>query len=317
MEHHGMTTLRDTTTTRFSLIDPSQFPPLTLDIIPDEEVIIQERLAQFKERWTFYDPPLGAQYDVGETPFDPARIQIEAMAAAEVNIRSSLNAWGNATTLAHAWGDNLDALASRFPGAPARLNKGQPDEESDDRYRRRLWLSNNVYNTAGAAEAYLFHAVTAVPELRDVSATIERASLASDAIVVITCMVDGPDPRPSLAHLEAVRFTLARPSVAPESEVFAVRACRIIDLKVEARIWTYPGADGADVVKAAETEIAKLIRSQYYLGVDNSAEAFRAALYRPGVQEVELVNPIANVTVDEQSVVRVSGVKIVPMGTRR
>jgi phage-related baseplate assembly protein len=312
-----MTTKRDATTSRFSLIDPSQFPPLTLDIIPDEEVIIQERLAQVKERWAFYDPPLGAQYDVGETPFDPVRIQIEAMAAAEMNVRSALNAWGNATTLAHTWGDNLDAMASRFPSAPARLNKGLPNEESDDRYKRRLWLSNNIYSTAGAGEAYLYHAVTAVPELRDVSATIERASLASDAIVVIACMVDGPDPRPSLAQLEAVRYALSRPSIAPETEVFAVRACRIIDVRVKAGLWLFPGADGRDVVKAAEAEIAKLIRSQYYLGVDNSAEAFRAALFRPGVQEVELDSPAANIPVNEQTVARVVSVEIVVRGVRR
>ena len=80
-------------------------------------------------------------------------------------LRDRVNQAARSITLAYAIGTDLDAIASRYPGGVPRL-----PSESDDRYRRRIWLSPNTLSPHGTAEAYEFWALTALPALRDVTA---------------------------------------------------------------------------------------------------------------------------------------------------
>ena len=177
-------------TNRYSPIDPTTLGPLTLVQVPDKEALLATRMASVKAFWTFYDPPFGAQYDVENLEFDPIKISQEAGVSQEINALSFVNAMGRSTTLAFGFGDNLDAIATRFPGGVPRLNKGLANQETDARYAYRIWLSSNAYSTAGAALAYVFQALTAVASLRDVTATLQRASLEDTSTVVVTCLAD-------------------------------------------------------------------------------------------------------------------------------
>jgi hypothetical protein len=147
---------------RFPDITLAAFKPITLVEIPDEEVIIAGRMAKVKERWAVYDPPMAAQYDVEGLEFDPIKITMEAGAAYEMNALTRINQMGRATTLAFAWGDNLDAIASRYPGGVPRLPEetysagADPGEKEakDNRYRRRIWLAPNALAASGPTACY-------------------------------------------------------------------------------------------------------------------------------------------------------------------
>ena len=132
----------------------------------DADKIIANRMGRFKTLWKQYDPPNGAQYDVGELEFDPIKITQENSAYFELMLRDRVNQAARAVTLAFAVGADLDAIASRYPGGVPRLL-----DERDEHYKRRVWHSPNVLSPHGTAESYVFWALTADPTLHDASAT--------------------------------------------------------------------------------------------------------------------------------------------------
>ena len=150
---------------------------LVLESISTEN-ILNSRMQRFKALWMQYDPPNGAQYDVGDLEFDPIKITQENSTFFEMTLRDRVNQAARAVTLAFGVGTDLDAIASRYPGGVPRLdtnNDGIPDER-DDRYKRRVWHSPNVLSPHGTAESYVFWALTADPTLHDASATTNEGT---------------------------------------------------------------------------------------------------------------------------------------------
>ena len=263
---------------RFPVIDPANYPELTLVEVPDEEDIIAARMLKVKERWTQHDPPFGAEYDVEATEFDPIKIVEEAGTSFEMNALTRLNQFGRATTLAFAWGDNIDAIASRYPSAPTRQAN-----EDDERYRRRVWLSADLFNTAGAEGGYLYWGLTALPDAHDVSAVKTRTSLRDDPVVHVTVMMNREDPRPTLAELNIVREMFMREETGPLTDVVAVQAPSVIDVDLFADIWLFPAVDANVVMPKIREAVDLMIQEHRRLGYDYTMNNYSAALEQVGV----------------------------------
>ena len=300
---------------RFPVIDPANYPELTLVDIPDEETIIRARLLKVKERWTQHDPPFGAEYDVENTEFDPIVIVEEAGTSFEMNALTRLNQFGRATTLALGWGDNLDAIASRYPTAPVRQ-----EGETDERYRRRIWLSVDLFNTAGAAGGYIQTALTALPGARDASAVKIRAHLRDDPVVHLTVMMEGPEPKPTLTELNLVRTVLAQEEIGPLTDIVSVQAPTVIDVKLDADVWLFPVAPAEDVMAKVRTSVDAMVEKQRFLGYDFTENAFSAALEQPGVANAHgrlisaRTTPKGDVLVSPRELVRVTSIELRYMG---
>ena len=136
---NGGQAVADRLTDRISVLLPANLQPMVVLEKIDVETILAERMARLKELWAKYDPPSAAQYDVEQLEFDPIKINQEACSYFELLIRDRINQAARSITLAYAIGTDLDAIASRYPGGVPRL-----EGESDDRYRRRIWLSPNT-----------------------------------------------------------------------------------------------------------------------------------------------------------------------------
>src|SRR5215211_65685 len=296
---------------RFPVIDPTNYPELTLVEIPDEEVIIRDRMLKVKERWLQHDPPFGAAYDVENTVFDPIRIVEEAGTSFEMNALTRLNQYGRATTLVFAWGDNLEAIASRYPTAPLRQTG-----ETDDRYRRRIWLSTELFNTAGAEGGYIYWALTALPEAHDASAVKIRGSLHDNPVIHVTVMMNRPDPRPTLAELNLVREMFAREEVGPLTDVVSVQAPSVIDVRLDADVWLFPAVSADLVMPKVQQAVAGMIEKQRRLGYDFTMNAYSAALEQIGVANAHgriirlSTGGQGDVLVSPRETVRVTGTNI-------
>lgn len=302
---------------RYSPIDPVTLPMISLVKIPDKEAIIAARMAEVKVRWMFYDPPLGAQYDVDGLEFDPIKICMEAGAASELNALSFINAMGKATTLAFASGQDLDALASRYPDGVPRLVtggdlNGNKIYETDTRYQYRIWLSANNFTTAGSGAAYVFQALTSVPTLRDATAIVMRTSLAAEPTVVITCLNEGVDPNPTDAQLLAVRARLIDPGIAPLTDVVVVQAANIIPVDIKVRVWFFLGADQAASLAAINAALATLINLQKYLGYSNTLAAIYRACEQYGVSQTVIDSPTQDVICDDTQAAIINSVTVLP-----
>jgi phage-related baseplate assembly protein len=316
------------TTPRFPVVDPSQFPVLTVVELPDEDAVLSARMAEFKARWVAHDPPMAAQYDVDVLEFDPVVINQETNTAFEIALVSRLNAYARATTLAFAWGDNLDAIASRYPGGVARLATEKYTDDSsplektvkDNAYRRRIWLAPNTLAASGTAESYEFWTRTVDGDLRDVTVINPREGRPVAGIepgtIIITMMANGTDPAPSRERILAVRTFLMRPEIKPLTDVIVTVAPRVKSIDYRLRWWKFPNANKVTAAQGLAERIAAHVEASRYLGVDHSHLDISAAAKGYGISGLDIVSPAADVFVDPTELARVSSVRLDYAGER-
>jgi phage-related baseplate assembly protein len=272
----------------------------------DVEDILAARMARLKQLWATYDPPMAAQYDVEMLEFDPIKINQEACTYFELMVRDRVNQAARSVTLAYAIGTDLDAIATRYPGGVPRL-----EGESDERYRRRIWLSPNTLSPHGTAEAYEYWALTALPQLRDVTA-IRSVTHDYYPTILITCLMDpayGP-PEPTQEQLVTVRSYIQHLSRQGLTDVISINPPKVKTIEYVLDVWLYPGSTPDQVIAKIRDNLTKLIDSQYWLGHDHSHTAIHAACSLSGVHHVDVITPEDDVLVDLDWVVLVSGVTI-------
>src|SRR5262245_44831599 len=225
-------------TGRFPVIDPARLGRMLVLEDIDTDAIIKARMARLKEIWAEHDPPAAAQYDVEGLEFDPILSNQECCTYFELMLRDRLNQAARSLTLANAVGTDLDAIASRYPGGVPRVTG-----ESDTRYRQRVWLSPNPLTPHGTAEGYQFWAMNALPNVRDVSTIKIRPRLDDNPIILITCMMEGANPLPSIEELLAIRRYLIAESRLAMTDVISVAPPKVVDIAYRIKVWLYPTVD--------------------------------------------------------------------------
>lgn len=293
---------------RFSVIDLSQLGDFSVVQKVDFENLVTRRMAKFKFYWTEADPPMGAQYDVDGLEFDPIKINQETNSYFHGLLEDRINQAAKGTTLAFATGPDLDIVASRYPGGVPRL----PDEK-DDAYRHRILLSSNAFSTAGSRDAYIFHALTAEPSLSDASAVALRPK-PGDVQVQVTLLSSRPEMRPTTAEVARVTAYLNRNDIRPLTDVLQVHSPTILHTNYLVHVKLFPGPDRDLMVAKINASLLDLIERQRYLGMDHTIAAIEAAVMLPGVQNVTVITPAADIVVGPQAVVKVDEVSVVMTG---
>jgi phage-related baseplate assembly protein len=303
------TGLTDRLAERISVLNPDYLQRmLVLEDINTEE-ILAARMQRLKTLWASYDPPVAAQYDVENLEFDPIKINQEACTFFELLLRDRVNQAARSITLAYAIGSDLDAIASRYPGGVPRL-----EGESDDRYRRRIWLSPNTLSPHGTAEAYEFWALTALPALRDVTA-IRSVMHDYYPTILITCLMEPPaGPKPSDEQLVQIRAYIQSLSRMGLTDVISVNPPKIKEIDYKVGVWLYPGASPDQTITKIQSSLEKLVTDQYWLGHDHTHMAIDAACSMTGVHHVEIIEPAENVFVPMDWIVRVNTVTVTLIG---
>jgi phage-related baseplate assembly protein len=302
--------LADRLTERISILLPANLQPMIVLEQIDVEQIIADRMSRLKELWASYDPPSAAQYDVEMLEFDPIKINQEACAYFELMIRDRVNQAARSITLAYAIGTDLDAVASRYPGGVPRL-----DGETDDRYRRRIWLSPNTLSAHGTAEAYEYWALTAEPLLRDVTA-IRSVQHDFYPTILITCLMglDAPSPAPTQEQLVKIRSYIQSLSRQGLTDVVSVNPPKIRDIEYTIRVWLYPGPAPDQTLAKIALNLQNLVDSQYWLGHDHTHTAIHAACSLSGVHHVDIESPEKDVMVPLDWVIRVTKITVTMAG---
>lgn len=166
--------------------------------------------------------------------------------------------------------------------------------ENDSDFRRRIQLSLEGFSVAGPAGAYIFHALSARAEVRDVSATSPEPGQ-----VLITVMSHDAGGMASGGLLTDVSFRLNSDSIRPLTDEVVVQSVSLIYFEVVAEIYTYPGPDSGKVLEEAKASLAAYLDSVHRIGRDVSVSGIYGALHRPGVQRVALSEPLADISVSE------------------
>lgn len=279
--------------TRFAKIDLSKLPAPAVIETPDFATL----LAEMKARAVELMPALA---DVLELESEPATQVLRVCAYFRMLDRLEFNDGVRATQLAHATGTDLDHLAA-FWGV-ARLTIQEADAEavppvpevleSDEDLRLRTQLSLEAHTSAGSVGAYLFHALSAHADVKDASVVSP-----TPGDVIVSVLSRQGDGTPAQAVLDAVTAALTPEDVRPLTDFPVVEAPEIVTFTVEAELTLYAGPDPAAVEAAVDAALAAYLDQHHALGRDITRAGLFAALMQPGVQNVALTQPAADIVI--------------------
>lgn len=269
----------------FTAVDLSRLPALDLIEAIDYEAIVARMIDDLRAR----DPVFDALVES-----DPAYKQIEVDAYAEMLVRQRINEAARSVMLAYAAGTALDHIAAGYNVQRLLITAPDPHVyppveavyESDADLRRRVLLSFEGFSTAGPEGAYLFHALSAHPDVRDASAYSP-----SPGVVVITVQSRSGQGEPSPTILAAVDAALSADDVRPLTDRVQVQAAEIVEYVIDAVMELWPGPDSDVVLAAANANLDSLIEQQQRLGYEIAISAQVAALHVPGVRKVRMLSP--------------------------
>lgn len=207
----------------------------------------------------------------------------EVVAYRELMLRARINNAAKSVMLAYATGSDLDHLAALL--GVARL----PDED-DARFRQRTQISLEGYSTAGPTLSYVFHALSASNDVRDVhvdSPTPGRVRI----VVLATPGVAHPDGVPAQSLLDAVFGAVSADDVRPLCDDVSVQAAQVITYSVTASLICAPGPSATTTIAAADRAVREHVDQQFRLGQSITLSGLHRALRQPGVSRVEVVSP--------------------------
>lgn len=277
----------------YTNVNLSQLPAPDVVEQIDFEVILAEMLAKLVELM----PEFTALVES-----DPAYKILQVCAYREVLLRQRANESAKGVMLAFARGADLDQLGAnvnvqRLVISPADPNTVPPTPavlESDEDFRARIQLSFEGYTTAGSEGSYIFHALSADGDVKDASAI---SPLPGDVLVSVLSRTGNGEASPAL--LAKVAAALNAEDIRPMTDHVTVQSATIVPYQVVAELTMYPGPD-ADVIRdAALAALAKYIDSVARIGYDVTRSGIIAALHQPGVQNVSLTQPAANIVIDD------------------
>ena len=279
----------------FTTIDLSKLPAPNIIEPLNFELVLAEILTDFQKRMEVAGLPFTAPLES-----DPVYKLAEVVAYRDLLVRQRVNEAARATMIAYATGSDLDNIAANF--GVSRLTVTPADDtaippvpavlEDDEDFRQRIPLSLEGYTTAGSEGSYVYHALTASGQVRDVSAVSPEPG----RVTVYVLSVEG-DGSASGELITTVTDALNSAYVRPMTDQVTVLAASIVPYSVTAELILYPGPDGMAVMDAAHAALTEYATAMHRIGYDVSISGIYQALHRPGVQHVVLTGPVTNIEV--------------------
>ncbi|EWC40203.1 baseplate assembly protein [Stutzerimonas stutzeri] len=296
-------------------IDLSRLPSPNVIESLDYEQILAERKAYLLSLY-----PEAEQAAVAaalELESEPLNKLLQENAYREVILRQRINDAARAVMLAHAVDGDLDQLGANYNVQRLLIDAGDPTAvppreevyESNADFRRRIQLSPEGYTTAGSEQSYIFHGLSADPDVADISAI----SPTPGAVTVYVLSRTG-DGAASEALLATVARALNQEAVRPMTDNVLVQSASIINYTIVAELVMLPGPDSAVVRAAAMAAAQAYAAAQHAMRRDVTLSGVYAALHQPGVQRVELASPAASISVGHGEASYCTGITLTVAG---
>jgi len=297
-------------------IDLSQLPAPNVVETLDYETLLAERKATLISLYPADEQASVARVLALES--DPLVKLLQENAYREVILRQRINEAAKAVMVAWANGSDLDQLGAnngvtRLVLTPADTSATPPVEavmERDEDFRARIAAAFEGLSVAGPSGAYEFHARSADGRVADASAI--SPSPASVTITVLSREGNGAAGSDLLAIVNAA---LNDEDVRPVADRVTVQSAQIVDYRVDATLYLYPGPEAEPIRAAAEAKLKAFVNTQARLGRDIRKSALYAALHVEGVQRVELAQPLADVVLDKTQAAFCTGYQITVGGS--
>lgn len=296
-------------------IDLSQIPPPDVVQMPAFQDLLQQRVAELQ----FLNPTFNALVES-----DPAIKLLEILVYREMINVARFNDGVRAVLLASAKGADLDQLGANFdvyrkvdiPADDTTIPPTPAVMEDDDKFRARIRLSWYTLNTAGAIGAYEFYAlsVEGVSGARAYGPQEWPESVTPGEVHVYVMSPDG-DGTPSAALLQEVYDTLSPDDIRPLTDYVSVLAPVIVNYSVTATLYIADGPDAGTVEEAATNAMQRYANNVHNIGQMVSLSGIYRALKQPGVDDVELDEPLANIDVGHDGLSYCTGINLIVVRT--
>lgn len=254
-------------------IDFSSIPAPEIIEPLDFETILAAMIADLQARDPSYTEILES---------DPGVKILEVAAARELILRQRINDALRATLLRYAAGADIDNLAA-FYGV-TRL-----EAETDEQFRARVIDRIMGSSAAGGASWYRYHALTASPDVADVS-----VSSPAPGEVLVAVLAKTPTGMASPELLAAVNAVLQSDAVRVVTDTVTVTGATIQTVNVAAQIYLYPSTP-TSAFDGLQAALTAAFTANAGLGWDVTRSWLIAQLHPAGVQRVELTAPTQDV----------------------
>lgn len=285
---------------------------IDLSGLPAPDVLIpidyENMLAAIKADLISRDPSLT---DALSLESDPLTKLLESVAYLHMLKTNQVNQTAKAMLLAYATGTTLDHLASAVNVSRLLVKQGNPNAvppmpdiyESDDAFRRRIQLEPERAS-AGSEGAYMFWALSADGDVRDISVVTATAG-------VVTVYVQSHSELVASDILkEKVRQAVDNPNRKPFTDQVRIASGQPFGFDVQAELTLYPGPDKDVVMAAARAELDKYLEKVRYLGYDVTISGLHHALHQAGVQRVKLLAPLTDINLPKGKYANCTGVML-------
>lgn len=261
-------------------------------VVPDAADIFTRWLARLRE----LDPVFDALVE-SDPAFKQGEINAYQLALAFQRVNDAVRA----VFLASARGADLDQIGAGFnvsrlvinPGDPNAVPPVDPVYEDDDAFRERIQLSWAQLNTAGARNAYRFHAKSADNDVLDADAYgPETHNRPGEVDVYVLSRTGNGEACPSLT--EKVMSELSADEVRPLTDYVSVKSATIVSYAVTAELDIPDGPDAQTVLEHAISTLTSYTRLSHRINGLVPLSAIYAALQQPGVTRVRLISPVAD-----------------------
>ncbi|HCT3217256.1 baseplate J/gp47 family protein [Escherichia coli] len=277
----------------YDVINLSDLPVPDAIVVPDASVIFGAWLARLRE----LDPEFDALVES-----DPAYKQGEVTAFQLTLAFQRVNDAVRAVFLASAQKADLDQIGAAFnvermvivPANPDAVPPTDAIMEEDDAFRERIQLSWSQLNTAGARNAYRFHARSADEDVLDADAygPEEHGRAGEVDVYVLSRERNGTA---SEALLDAVSARLNADEIRPLTDFVTVKSAIINDYSVTAELEIPDGPDAGEVLENAKNTLLSYTRLANRINGMVPLSAIYAALQKTGVARVILSSPRADI----------------------
>ncbi len=280
----------------FTAIDLSRLPAPQVVETLDYERLLQAIKDDFARR-------APAQAAVLDLESEPLVKLLESAAYTVLHLRQRVNDAAHGVMLAYATGADLDNLAALFGVARQVVDAGNPDArpplpptyETDERLRQRVQLSLEGHSTAGPVGSYVFWGLSADPKVKDID-----VQSPAPGRVQVTVLSQAADGTPARALLDRVTLALNHEEVRPLTDRVSVQGAEIIHYEIVATLTLATGPDAEVVRTAASQAVTAYVAEHHALGQAITLSGLYAALHQPGVQNVMLESPAADIAVQSQ-----------------
>ncbi len=277
----------------YDVINLSDLPVPDAIVVPDAAVIFGAWLARLRE----LDPEFDALVES-----DPTYKQGEVTAFQLTLAFQRVNDAVRAVFLASAQNADLDQIGAAFNVGRMVIVPANPDAvpptdavmEEDEAFRERIQLSWSQLNTAGARNAYRFHARSADEDVLDADAYGPEEHGRAGEVDVYVLSREG-NGTASEALLDAVSARLNADEIRPLTDFVTVKSAIINDYTVTAELEIPDGPDAGEVLENAKAALMSYTRLANRINGMVPLSAIYAALQQTGVARVILSSPRADI----------------------